>query len=444
MLQKFKQFIIKEKLLAKDQRILLAVSGGIDSVTLCHLMHEAGFKFGIAHCNFKLRGKESEEDEKFVRQLSLKFKVPFFHHSFETKKYSEEKKISVQMAARELRYDWFEEIRRKNNYHFIAVAHHQDDEIETFFINLIRGTGIAGLHGIKAKAGKIIRPLMFASRKEIEEYIRRKKIKYREDSSNSSLKYLRNQVRHQLIPQLKKMNPDMEETIKSEISRIRKIESVFYRSVEEKRKEIIKKEEGILKFDIKKLLSLGNRESYLYEFLKPFGFSGDIIEMISQGMQSEPGKIFYSSTHRLLKDRSFLVLSPVPEKTKEQFFVKEGCREMKVPVPLKFKTVAVTARFNISKDKNIGMFDRDKLTFPLTIRKWKAGDLFRPFGMKGKKKLSDFCTDIKLSLLEKENTWLLCSGGDIIWVIGHRTDDRYRITAGTKRVFSAEKFLTKA
>jgi tRNA(Ile)-lysidine synthase len=439
MLKRFKEFIKQENLFAKNQKILVAVSGGIDSVALCYLMHEAGCHFGIAHCNFQLRGKESDGDEKFVKQLSLKFHVPFYCKDFNTQKFSEEKKISVQMAARDLRYAWFEEIRKKYNFDYIAVAHHQDDEIETFFINLIRGTGIAGLHGIKSKAGKIIRPLMFANRKEIEEYVSKNKIRFREDSSNSSLKYLRNQVRHQLIPQLKKMNPEIEETIKSEISRIRKVEIVFYRSVEEKRKTIEKKEGSIIKFDIKKLLSLENRELYLFEFLKPYGFSGDIIEKISEGLKAESGKQFFSTTHRLIKDRSFLILSlSTTEISRWKFIITDGYKELKDPVHLKFRTENISRKFKLLKDKNIAMFDHEKLAFPLTLRKWRSGDFFYPFGMKGKKKLSDLFTDLKLSLYDKENVWLLCSGNDIIWVVGYRSDERYKVSKDTKKVFISE------
>jgi len=439
MLKLFQNFIKKEKLFTKNHKILIAVSGGIDSVALCHLFHEASYTFGIAHCNFQLRGKESEEDEKFVKQLAKRFHVPFYIEKFKTKEYSKEKKISVQMAARDLRYAWFEGVRKKFGYDYIAVAHHQDDEIETFFINLIRGTGIAGLHGIKAKSGKIIRPLMFAKRKEIEEYIQVKKVKYREDSSNSSLKYMRNKIRHKLIPLLKEMNPEIEETITSEIQRVRKIEQLFLQSVKAKKAEIIKKERGLIKFDIKKLQHLDNRDLYLFEFLKPYGFSGDIIKNISEGLKAEPGKQFFSSTHRLIKDRSYLILSPVSlVEPGQKFIIMEDYKELKKPVHLKLITGSVSKRFKLVKDKNIGMFDHDKLSFPLTIRKWNSGDFFQPFGMKGKKKLSDFFTDLKLSLYDKENVWLLCNGDDIIWCIGHRTDDRYKVNANTKKVFIAK------
>jgi tRNA(Ile)-lysidine synthase len=343
------------------------------------------------------------------------------------------------MAARELRYKWFEEIRQKNKYELIAVAHHQDDEIETFFINLIRGTGIAGLHGIKAKAGKVVRPLLFTGRKEIEEFAAKNKLKFREDSSNKSVKYLRNRIRLQLIPLLKDLNPLIETTIKEDIQKLRQAGEVLLDLVEEKRQEVMSTMGDVEKLDIQKLLSLKNRSYFLFEFLQPFGFSGDIIEKISKSLKTTEGKQFFSSTHRLAKDRDFLILSPLHiNKTEQTYTIEEDCKESKGEVHLKFKTVNVKAGFEIAKENNRAMFDLDKINFPLTIRKWKAGDHFYPYGMKGKKKLSDFFTDIKLSLIEKENIWLLCNNNDIIWVIGHRTDNRYKVSRETRKVYVAE------
>jgi tRNA(Ile)-lysidine synthase len=440
MLQRFKQFIKQENLFLTNQKILIAVSGGIDSVALCHLMHEAGYSFGIAHCNFKLRGDDSEKDEKFVNQLSKRFDAPFYTKRFDTLSYTVQNKISVQMAARDLRYAWFEEIRKKNHYDFIAVAHHQDDEVETFFINLIRGTGIAGLHGIKAKSGKIVRPLLFTGRKEIEEFSKKNKIKFREDKSNQSTKYLRNKIRLQFIPMLKELNPDIESAVKSEIQRIKQIENIFQKLVKEKQEEIQSIEGNIIKFNISKLLQIENNEIFLYEFLKPFGFSGDIIQQILKSLKAESGRQFMSDSYRILKDREYLIVSPYQtDDVLESFIVTKGYKELQVPVHLKFSENKFSKKTDINKDKNFAYLDLEKLHFPLQIRKWERGDYFIPFGMTGKKKISDYFTDIKLSLFEKENTWLLCNGDDIIWVIGHRIDERYRITTKTKNIFIAEK-----
>ncbi len=439
MLKKIKEFIKKEKLFNGRNKILAAVSGGIDSVVLCYLLHKAGFNFGIAHCNFQLRGEESDEDEKFVSQLAGYFKVPYYIKKFDTQTYIKKRKVSVQMAARELRYSWFEEIRIKNSFDYVAVAHHQNDEIETFFINLIRGTGIAGLHGIKAKAENIVRPLMFAGRKEIEEFAIKNNILFREDSSNSSLKYLRNKIRHKLIPMLKKLNPDIENAVKSGIQRIRQMEGVFREIVEEKKKEIVTQEGSLFRFNIRKLLSLPHNELFLFEFLKPYGFSGDIIGQISKGLKGTSGKKFYSSSYILVKDREHLIIYPIGKTSGYmEFKICKNTKEIKEPLQLKFKKLNVTKDFKVFKNNCIAMLDFDKLSFPLMLRKWQKGDYFYPFGMSGKKKLSDFFTDLKLSLPDKENTWLLCNGDDIVWVVGHRIDNRYRITGKTKRVFVAE------
>ncbi|NTW31465.1 MAG: tRNA lysidine(34) synthetase TilS [Bacteroidetes bacterium] len=490
MLKNFKEFISTNELFCKSDKILVAVSGGIDSIVLCHLLGKEGFDFGIAHCNFNLRGKESDGDEKFVKNLAKQLNVPFYVKKFDTQAYSEKHGISIQMAARDLRYSWFEEIRIKNHYDYIATAHHQNDEIETFFINLIRGTGIAGLHGIKAKTGNIVRPLMFAGRNQIDNFASKNKIEYREDSSNASLKYLRNKIRHQLIPLLKEMNPDIENSITNDIKKISQIENVFQSLVEEKKAGIVKHEREIAFIDIEKIYDLQHKELFLFEYLKPYNFSGEIIKKISDSLKSLSGKQFFSSTHRLVKDRTQLIISPLNDTNKETIFlIKKNCLEIKTPLHLKFKTFNISNPINsqmglkslcrdhlnypdlkvgaiqnsceqralaqnikksnnicddlfdnseILKKKNIACIDNDKLIFPLKLRKWKAGDYFYPYGMKGKKKISDFFTDQKLSLLDKENTWLLCNDNDIIWVVGYRLDNRYRITNKTQRVLIAE------
>ena len=439
MLKNFKEFISTNKLFDKSHKILVAVSGGIDSVVLCHLLEKVGFDFGIAHCNFNLRGKESDSDEKFVKNLAKQFNVPFHVKRFNTQAYSDKHGISIQMAARDLRYSWFEEIRAKNHYTYIAIAHHQNDEIETFFINLIRGTGIAGLHGIKVKTGNIVRPLMFADRKQIENFASKNKIKYREDSSNVSLKYLRNKIRHKLLPLLKEINPDVESSVINDIKRITQIENVFQSLVKEKKAAIVKQNGNIVFIDIEKIFALQHKELFLYEFLKPYNFSGDIIEKISDSLKKTSGKQFFSSTHRLLKDRTHLIISPLNNSKKEKkILIKENYSDIKIPLHLKFRTYNVSNNFEILKEKNIACFDKDKLIFPLILRKWKDGDYFYPFGMKGKKKISDFFTDQKLSILDKENIWLLCNENDIVWVVGHRLDNRYKVTDKTQRVLIAE------
>ena len=439
MLKHFQSFIKEDKLFSKDDKILVAVSGGIDSIALCYLVNDAGYSFGIAHCNFQLRGEESDGDEKFVKQLAKDFGVNFHVKKFETKKYSEENNISIQMAARELRYSWFEEIREENKYHSVVVAHHLDDETETFFINLVRGTGIAGLHGIKPKIGNIIRPLLFTNRTEIEKYINKKKIKFREDSSNSSDKYLRNKIRHQFIPLLKEINPDIKDSLSSTIARIGKIENIFNEVVEKEKNKIITKVESLIKLDIKAILKLNEKEIYLYEFLKPYGFNGDMISKIISSLKAESGKIFLSSSHKLVKDRKYLLVTSLDNIAKKKNFkIKANIKSIKVPIKLKFSVSEINKNLKIQNNKNIATIDFDKLNFPLTLRTWEAGDFFYPIGMKGKKKLSDFFTDIKLSLFEKENIWILCNGSEITWIVGHRIDDRYKVTEETKNIINIE------
>jgi len=439
LITEIQEFIISNSLFKPKDKILVAVSGGIDSVVLCHLLHQSSYDFGIAHCNFQLREKESDSDEQFVKQLAEKLNVPYHVKRFDTSSYSKTNKISIQMAARDLRYAWFKEMRLENHYDVIAVAHHQDDEVETFFINLIRGTGIAGLHGIKTRVGNIARPLLFAGRKEIEAFAKENKIKYREDSSNKSVKYLRNRIRLQLIPMLKELNPQIEDSVRNDIKRIRYMEQVMLKVIDEKRQEIITTENDLVKLDIKKLLLLEDRSYFLFEFLRPYGFHGEIIEKILKSMNAKESKRFFSLTHRLVKDREFLFVSAITEKEPEQtFIITKNSKEFNKQLHLKFTKGNFELCFKPIKSYNFAVFDMDKLSFPLTIRKWKTGDTFHPFGMKGKKKLSDLFTDLKLSLIEKESVWLLCNNNDIIWVIGYRTDDRYKVTPATKKVYIAE------
>lgn len=418
--------------------MLAAVSGGIDSVAMLHLLIAGGFETGIAHCNFSLRGKESEADEKFVRALAERLKVPFFSVRFNTTAYSEQKGISIQMAARELRYDWLESIRKQNGYDFIAVGHHSDDSIETFFINLIRGTGIAGLHGIKAKSGKIVRPLIDSSRKEIEDFVKSERIKFREDSSNNSDKYLRNKIRLQLIPFIEKLNPDFKNSVISAMENIAGFEMVFKAIAEKEKRKVMHTESNKVMLDIEKLSLLNHAELFLFEYLNPFGFKGDIIKNIAHSLKSEPGKIFHSPTHSLLKDRKYLIISGHERnKNSQNYLVNIRSRSISHPIKMKFTKTSVEDGFTLSKEKNFAYMDFDRLNFPLQLRKWKQGDHFYPFGMNGRKKISDFYTDIKLSRYEKESTWLLCSGDEIIWVVGHRPDNRFRVTKETKTIFIA-------
>ena len=479
------KYIKKEKLFSTAEKVLLTVSGGIDSILMSELFHQAGLKFGIAHCNFQLRDKESAADEVFVAALSEKYNVPFHSIVFKTAAYAKKNKLSIQVAARELRYQWFEEIRGQYDYKYIATAHHQDDSIETFFINLIRGTGISGLHGILPKQGVIVRPLLFTTKNEIETYVKKHKLEHREDSSNASDKYVRNKIRHHLTPVLKQLNPGIENAINRTIEHLREVELIYKNDIEATRKKIVKQEKNNITISIKLLKKLQPITTYLYEFLKPYNYNTSNAEEIVSALDTESGKQFFSKTHRLIKDRDFLIIElsntnqEVRIKSQEARIKSQESRNKKQDVKtgnkesqnkkqeliinrqniignandtaitvfanqkeialdsikLNFHTEVQKYTTEILRSPSIAYLELAKLEFPLKIRKWQKGDTFYPLGMKGKKKLSDFFIDKKISINQKENTWLLTSNGKIAWVIGHRIDDRFKITDKTKKIY---------
>ena len=439
MLQAFKTFISKEKLFLQGEKILLAVSGGMDSVAMTELFFRAKFIFGIAHCNFQLRGEESEKDEAFVLQLARKYKVPYFNKRFLTKELTESKSISVQMAARELRYGWFSELLRKEGFMFIATAHHLDDQIETFFINMLRSTGIAGFHGILPKQGNIIRPMLFACRGEIESFIKYNDLQYRDDRSNQEIKYLRNKIRHELIPVLAEINPGFRNILTENIFRIREAEKIFRNSVDQARNGIVRTENERVFISIREMKKLTPCTTYLFEFLSPFSFNYSVVNDIVKALDEDPGKQFYSPSHRVIKDRDDLIITPVDsERTgsikKSEFLILENNLRLRTPLKLTFKKILKDLDFQIDTSPLVANLDLNKISFPLTLRKWRRGDSFYPYGRSHKKKLSDFFTDHKFSIDIKENTWLLCSEGKILWIVGHRIDNRFRITPRTKQV----------
>jgi len=432
MINNIKQFIAEKNLCKKDDRILLAISGGADSVCLFFALRELGYYFELAHCNFKLREKESNDDEAFVRLLAKKYGVKIHVKNFDTEKYSRENKISIQMAARDLRYNWFDELLSNNKLDYVATAHHKDDSIETFFINLIRGSGINGLTGIREKSNLIIRPLLNISRDEIELYLRKKNQLFRNDSSNSNVKYLRNKIRLHLVPLLKEMNPNIKQIISDEISILDSVSKIFQEQVECKRKELLKKKEGIYQIKIADLLKVDNLEVYFFEILKPFNFKE--VKQIIRSFSSQGGKKFISATHQLIVDRELIFIS---ELGKEEVVIKIDKTDLEILHPLGF-IFSISEDNKIVKNSKIAKLDFDKLSFPLTLRKWSDGDKFKPFGMQNFKKLSDFFIDEKYSILDKQKQWILCSGDDIVWLVGKRIDDRYKINTNTKKVYIAK------
>lgn len=440
MQKEFQQFIDSNNLCSNKNRLLLGISGGIDSICMFHLFRQLEFPIGIAHCNFQLRESESDQDEEFVKNLANQYDVPFFTIKFNTKEFAENEGISIQMAARDLRYDWFEEIREKHNYDYITIAHNRDDVVETFLINLTRGSGIKGLTGIKPKSGNTIRPLLYASRNEISEFIDKHNLKYREDSSNSSVKYSRNLIRHEIIPLFEKINSGFRETVIENISKLKDTETIYNASIDNARNSILRYENQKLLINLEKLNQLNPLSTYLYEILKPYGFSGAQSIDIINSLEGISGKQFFSATHRLIKDRNDLIIEEIHQIHNKIYYIDQDTENITSPINLNITKQELNDEFEITKSKDIGLFDLDKIEFPLILRKWKKGDYFMPLGMTNLKKLSDFFIDNKLSLIDKENTWILENCNKIIWIVGLRIDERFKISDKTTNILKIELF----
>jgi tRNA(Ile)-lysidine synthase len=439
MQEKLEAFVSENNLFCKNDRILIALSGGVDSVVLAHLMLKANYDIALAHCNFHLREEESNRDEAFVRSWAEKNGVRLFVKEFDTFSYMKENKLSLEMAARDLRYQWFDSLLKEYGFSYLATAHHLDDSIETFFINLLRGTGIAGLHGIQAKNDKIIRPLLFATREEILSYAKKNSISFVEDSTNSETKFTRNKIRHNLFPVLRELNPNFEFALKKDIEHLRDTEFVFRREIEKVKQEIIEKEKDVFKIKIERLQELTPLNIYLYEILSEYGFNETHINDILLCLSENSGKQFFSKTHRLLKDRQYIFIDKIKDESKNDFFlINQEQGSLIYPLRMQMEVMRDLKFVNISKSKNIAMLDFDLLKFPLVLRKWRQGDCFVPFGMKKEKKLSDYFTANKYSLIDKENQWILCSEEKIIWIVGERIDDRFRISNTTKNILKIE------
>lgn len=432
MLTKFQHHIEQNFAQLKDKKLLLAVSGGVDSMVLLDLFYKLKFDICIAHCNFQLRGKESDADELLVREICQDGYIPYFINSFETLEFAKENKLSIQLAARKLRYDWFQELLSLG-FDFVLTAHHLDDNVETFLINFTRGTGLEGLTGIPVQNENIIRPLLPFSREEIENYALENKIQWREDSSNAWDKYFRNKLRHNIVPNLKELNTGFLDSFQNTLHHLQQAESLVNDASKLVFEKVVKEKGNQLEIHLKTLLEFQNYKAYLYQWLKSYGFSAwnDIYDLVD----SQSGKQVFSETHVLLKDREKLLLSERNLINKSEVFIIESI-ESKVNIPLKL----IFSRFSGDKHVNANCIfvDKDKINFPLTIRKWQEGDYFYPAGMNGKKKLSKYFKDEKYSLLDKENQWLLCSEDQIIWVIGKRVDQRFIATETTQQNIKIE------
>lgn len=442
ILNRFISFIKQHALFAPQDRVLLAVSGGRDSVLMAHLFNEAGFNFGIAHCNFNLRGEDSQKDEEFTSELAGSFDVPFFAAGFDVTGYSAQHHISVQMAARDLRYQWLEEIRSDFDYQYIAVAHHQNDVVETMLLNLTRGTGIAGLHGILPKKNKIIRPLLSFSRDEINLAVDRERLSYREDSSNKSTKYARNKIRLEVIPLLKELNPSLEETFEANRKRFAELEVLLNKKVSELRKKLFRiLDNNEYEIDLTALKALEPLDTLLYELLHPYGFTEPVLTDLKNSWDGMPGKVFCSGSHTLNLDRGKLLLIPKRKSLPEDTRINPDDTLISWDNK-KYRLASVLINeFKLRAQPGIAQVDQGLLKFPLTMRTWNMGDRFQPLGVKGQKKISDFFVEQKIPLSRKRNIGILENGnGDVIWIAGLRIDDRYKITANTKKVFIFEQF----
>ncbi|TDG35193.1 tRNA lysidine(34) synthetase TilS [Pedobacter changchengzhani] len=432
-LKQFEDFISEHQLFEKDDRILLAVSGGKDSVLMFHLFKAIGVKFAVAHCNFNLRADEAQRDENFVKLLCASLNIPFYVTHFDTKKYANENKISTQMAARNLRYQWFEEVRLAGNFDYIALAQHQNDAVETVLINLVRGTGIAGLHGILPKRDRLIRPLLFLNRGEIDFLVDENDLDFVEDSSNLSVNYTRNKLRLRVIPQLKEINPNLEHTFAQNINRFAQLEAFLNIQIQNLSEKILIKKNNAYYILIDEILKLNPQKLLMFELLKPFHFTETVIDEIFAALKGQTGKIFLSNTHQAVINRGDLIISEVVSSAARNQFVHSTDDEITFN-DFEFK-LSYPDQLNFEAVKHKSYLDRDHLIFPLILRNWQQGDKFIPLGMRGFKKLSDYFIDEKLPLHLKNSIPILVNGnGEIIWIVGMRQDNRYKLTKATKKV----------
>ena len=413
------KFIDQKSLFERCDKVLVALSGGADSVALLRVLDALGYQCECAHCNFHLRGEESNRDEAFVQQLCQKFDIPLHVTHFDTTDYAHTKRISIEMAARELRYQWFETLRQSIGASVIAVAHHRDDSVETFLLNLIRGTGINGLKGIAPKNGYVVRPLLQESRENILDYLQHLNQEYVTDSTNLKDEYMRNKIRLNLLPLMKELNPSVSESIAATAERLADAALIYNKEREMAIQKVMKGEKVI---SISALLDETAPSSLLFELLHPYGFNSSQIKDIYQSLFGQSGRRFHSSQWEVLRDRDSLILHSF-----------NGEEINHIPPTLTYETVDITPDFIIPRDKHIACLDADKVTLPLTVRKWQAGDKFTPLGMKGKKNVSDYLTDRKFTLFQKEHQYVACQGDKIVWLIGERIDNAYRIDADSKR-----------
>ncbi len=434
MLDDFIKYIAENRLFGENDRILLAVSGGTDSMVMANLFLTAGFKTGIAHCNFCLRAEESDKDEELVRLFASRNNIPFYSVRFETKAYAGKHGISIQMAARELRYDWFERIRSENGFDFVAVAHNLNDNIETLLINLIRGTGIAGLTGMKPASNRIIRPVLFATRQRIAHYRDSENIQFREDKSNEETKYTRNKIRHLVVPVLKEINPSVEDTLNETAGRLAGINEIVSAYTGSIRDRISTTKDDTIIFRINDIHGYLSNSALIFELFRKYGVTGALIKDMINLLNGLTGSQIFTRTHRLLKNRDELIITPLEKATPCTMEIKKITDFADVPGIVSAEIIEVSQSFKIPDDPFVAYLDLDTVSYPMVIRPWQTGDYFFPLGMDRKKKLSDYFVDRKYPITSKEQALILESEGKIVWIIGERIDNRFRVTGATLKV----------
>lgn len=435
LLSDFTAFIKQEQLFNANDHLLLAVSGGMDSVVLCELCRQAGYNFSIAHANFRLRGEESERDELFVKELAQKYGVPFFVKQFETSLIAKEQKNSIETTARNLRYAWFTELAAEQGIKHLLTAHHADDNIETVLMHFFRGTGIRGLRGMLPAQGMIKRPLLFARQKELEQFVSANQLSFVTDSSNLSSDYTRNYFRNELIPSIARVFPSVEENILHNAYRAKEVETIYHAAVETAIKKLVEYKKEEVHIPVLKLQRMPAHGTILHELLSRYGFTAGQLPDVLSLLDAESGKYVVSATHRVLRNRAWLIISGLEEKQERIVVVHEN--ETSVPFVngvLQFSRHTIAEGYTPAADAGTAELDASLIAFPLLLRQWKTGDYFYPLGMDKKKKLSRFFIDQKLSLADKEKVWVLESGKKIIWITGMRIDHRFRVKPSTKEL----------
>jgi tRNA(Ile)-lysidine synthetase, N-terminal domain/tRNA(Ile)-lysidine synthetase, C-terminal domain len=435
-----KKYIESLNLLPEGARVIVALSGGADSVTLMDILHRLDYYCIGAHVNFHLRGEESDRDAAFSHQLCRDLGVPFYKTDLYAAEYAEQEGLSVEMAARDLRYNWFEELRKEQGAVAVAVAHHRDDSVETVLLNLIRGTGIRGLTGIKPRNGNVVRPLLCCDKEAILEYVEQRGLTFVTDRSNLLNEYRRNKIRLEVLPLLESIQPSVRDSIARTMDHLGETEILYEQAIDEAKERLCQgSRNGTSDLPLNISLSALEQEkapqSVLYELLSEYGFGRADVQSIWKNRWGTSGRLYFSHTHRLVFDRDCLLISELPSQENTEYPLEETQTVITEPIGMKCCFVKPGKDYKISTSKSMAFLDADKLLFPLTIRHPKKGDNFIPFGMRGRKLISDYCIDCKMTAIEKEDLWLLCSGKDVVWVIGERIDNRFRVDDMTKRVY---------